>query len=210
MVDTSHLTDEALIELTRSAPSGDLSAFDQLVVRHREGVVANCRYLTRSDDDAQDLAQEVFVKVFFGLSDFEGRAQFRTWLRRVKVNHCLNFIEKRAGKKFVNLDDPELDGAPELSVAAEGETGGLAVEERERISRVLDAIPDSLRIPLILCDVDELPYQDIADLLGIGLSAVKMRIKRAREEFRRRFAGGEPAPRTRPRSAQAASGLEAS
>ena len=189
MADRSSLTDEALIESTRNAPPGDLSAFDQLVVRHREGVVANCRYMTRSEEDAQDLAQEVFVKAFFGLSEFEGRAQFRTWLNRIKVNHCLNFIEKKAGKKFVNLDDAELEGTPEFSVPPEGERDGLGDDERERISRVLDALPDTLRIPLILCDVDELPYQEIADVLGIGLSAVKMRIRRGRDEFRRRFEG---------------------
>lgn len=151
-------------------------------------MVANCRVITRSAADADDLAQDVFVKAFFGLRRFEGRAQFRTWLKRIKVNHCLNHLRKTRGAIMVDIDDvaPEDHGALRTPAAAPVEVQAAA--DREHIVSVLDAMADTLRIPLMLRDGDGQSYEEIANQLGIGLSAVKMRIKRARAEFRERFA----------------------
>ena len=77
--------------------------------------------------------------------------------------------------------------AEELSVAPVAERRAAAADERERIGRILDSMTDALRIPLIMRDMDQFSYQEIADELGIGLSAVKMRIKRAREQFRQMY-----------------------
>lgn len=189
-------SDERLVEIAREAPEGDTRAFERLVERHQRKVAANCRYLTRHADDAEDLAQEVFVKAFFNLRGFQGRSAFRTWLQRIKVNHCLNHLKKKQGKVFVDVEDPHTAHAEELRVEPAAERN-LASEGAQRlIGRILDSMSDTLRIPLIMRDMDQLSYQEIADALGIGLSAVKMRIKRAREEFQARFreAGGEPSP----------------
>ncbi len=181
------LTDERLVEQAQGAAPGDLRAFETLVERHQAKVTANCHYLSGSRADAEDLAQEVFVKAFFGLSRFEGRSQFVTWLRRIKVNHCLNFLKKRKSKTFVDVETPGLEGHEELHVAPRAGQALEAESERARIGRVLEAMSETLRIPLVMRDMDELSYQEIADELGIGLSAVKMRIKRGREEFRRLY-----------------------
>ena len=137
------------------------------------------------------MAQEVFVKVYFALSRFEGRSQFRSWLHRVKTNHCLNFVRKRWGKTFLAEDAPELQVDPVMQVAATAERQALASSQRERVGVILDAMPETLRVPLILRDLDDLSYAEVADILDLGLSATKMRIKRAREEFRRHFAAAE-------------------
>ncbi len=184
--------DERLVREALDAPDGDTHAFAELVRRHQSAVLANCRYLTRSPDDAEDLAQEVFVKAFFKLDTFEERARFSTWLQRIKVNHCLNFMRSRKGKSFVDANEPDLE--PELKVEANPASEAETASERARIRAVLDSLPDSLRVPLVLCDVDELSYKEIQDQLGLGLSAVKMRIARAREEFRRRWSQLESAP----------------
>lgn len=175
------------MEQVRSAPPGDLRAFEALVARHEQGVLANCRYLTGSADDAEDLAQEVFVKLYFRLGSFEGRSSFRTWSRRIKVNHCLNFMRKVSGKSFVDADDPAVAEAPQMRVEPAAQREHAAADEREQIRAVLGAMSNTLRIPLVLRDMDGLTYEEIAAELGIQLSAVKMRIKRAREEFRTRF-----------------------
>ena len=179
--------DEHLVEQARKAPQGDTMAFEHLVQRHQASILANCKYLTRSPDDAEDLAQEVFVKAFFRLDSFEGRSHFKTWLQQIKINHCLNFIKRRQGKRFVDIAEPGLEEEESLHVQAGGPTAVAGREERERINTVLESLPDHMRIPLVLCDVDGLSYQEIVDTLQIGMSAVKMRIKRAREEFRRRY-----------------------
>jgi len=107
-------TDDALVDAARHATDGDSRAFEQLVLRHMEHVVTNCRYLTRAPADAEDLAQEVFVRAYFGLSGFEGRASFRSWLQRIKVNHCLDFLSRNAGKSFVSIEDEGIAERPEF------------------------------------------------------------------------------------------------
>lgn len=181
------VTDFELVELARTALQGDMRAFEILIHRHQDQVLANCRYITKSSADSEDLAQEVFVKAYFGLKGFEGRSQFKTWLQRIKVNHCLNFLRKNEGKTFQDVDDPALAPASELQVGASADGHIRDIEARARISRVLDSLPDTLRIPLLLRDMDGLAYEEIAAALKIGLSAVKMRIKRGREEFRARY-----------------------
>jgi RNA polymerase sigma-70 factor (ECF subfamily) len=180
--------DEALVQAALRAPEGDTVAFAELVRRHQSTVLANCRHLTRSPDDAEDLAQEVFVKAFFKLSSFEGRARFLTWLKRIKVNHCLNYLKSKRGRSYLDISDVALSGEPALGADDEAMTGLEREQVRQRIREVLDALPDALRVPLVMCDVDELSYADIQAELGLGLSATKMRIARARQEFRRRWA----------------------
>src|ERR1044072_4597755 len=90
--------DEELLQAARNAPAGDLRAFEQLIGLYQKQILADCLYLTRDDANSEDLAQEVFVKAYFGLGSFEGRSSFRHWLQRIKVNHCLNHIKKRDGK----------------------------------------------------------------------------------------------------------------
>ncbi len=176
----STLPDGDLVERARVARPGDHRAFDELVRRHRRHVITNCRYITRAPSEAEDLAQDVFVKAYFALSRFEGRAQFKTWVRRIKLNHCLNWLEKQKHRQTTDIDTPGLDAAPTMQVRPDAGHR----DERELIAQALEALPDTLRVPLIMRDLDQLAYQDIADQLGVSLSAVKMRIKRGREQFR--------------------------
>ncbi len=181
--------EEDLLAAALRAREGDLRAFEQLVQQHQKRIVADCRFMTRDESSAEDLAQEVFVKAFFGLRSFEGRSSFRHWLQRIKVHHCLNHIKKQQGKRQVSIDDEVADEAEQLHVAPTAYARFEAMDDRRTIATILDSLPATLRIPLILREMDELSYEDIAAELGIGLSAAKMRIKRAREEFRQRYEG---------------------
>lgn len=187
-------SDEELVRRVQEASQGDFRAFDSLVERYQDRVQANCRYLSGSPTDAEDLAQEVFVRAYFGLRSFEGRASFHTWLRRVKANHCINFLKKKRGKTFLDLDDPPARESGELHVQPMAERNVDAEVLRRQIRETLDAIPDSLRIPLVLRDMDGLSYREIAAELGLGLSAAKMRVKRGREIFRSVYGGDADSP----------------
>lgn len=193
--DHGSLSDETLAKLVQGTPHGDLRAFELLVQRHKGHITANCRHMTGQADESEDLAQDVFVKAFFGISQFEGRAKFRTWLQRIKINHCLNHIRKRKGKHFVEVDDPSVEGSPALQAEGNPERDLMRLSQRQKVRGVLEMMRDSLRVPLIMSDMDGLSYKEIAEALDLGLSATKMRIKRAREEFRRLFKEMiEPAP----------------
>jgi RNA polymerase sigma-70 factor (ECF subfamily) len=185
--DESIVDDEELLAAVRRATPGDTRPFEQLVERHRRRVLANCRYLSGAPDEAEDLAQDVFVKAYFGLTRFEGRSGFATWLQRIKINHCLNFLRARKGRTFIHLEDPALESDSALRVPPQADVVVATREDRHAIRTILDCLPDTLRVPLIMRDVDGLSYEEIAGILELTLSAVKMRIKRGREEFRRQY-----------------------
>lgn len=190
--------DEELLLKVRGARDGDLRAFEQLVHQYQGRIVADCRHIIRDENNAEDLAQEVFVKAYFGLRRFEGRSSFRHWLQRIKVNHCLTYLKKQQGQTLVSLEADDTEGNAAMGNQATADCQADAMGDRQLISKILDSMSATLRIPLVLCDVDELSYEEIASALGISLSAVKMRIKRAREEFRSRYrAHTEPAERRR-------------
>jgi RNA polymerase sigma-70 factor (ECF subfamily) len=179
--------DEQLLQEARNAPEGDLRAFEQLVLRYQRRVVANCRYITREPNNAEDLAQDVLVKAYFGLARFEGKSSFAGWLQRIKINHCLDYLRKRAGRSFVGIEEQHVHEFDQLKDLATADRLTEAISDQQLIGEVLDSMPSSLRIPLLLCDMDELTYEEVAQSLGISLSATKMRVKRAREEFRVRY-----------------------
>jgi RNA polymerase sigma-70 factor (ECF subfamily) len=181
-------SDEQLVAQAQAGAGRNLRPFEELVRRHEAKVLANCRYLTGSADDAQDLAQEVFVKAYFGLRRFRQDSAFGTWVQRIKVNHCLNFLRKRKAQSFVDAQDPVLEAEAPLQVAPQASANLVAADRRQIIAEALERLPLTLRVPLVMSDLDEMPYQEIADRLDLGLSAVKMRIKRGREEFRRIYA----------------------
>lgn len=179
--------DASLVDRARRSPAGDTRAFDELVARHRGRVVANCRYLT-TGADAEDLAQEVLVKAYFSLKKYEQRSKFSTWLYRIKVNHCLN--HRRSERRHagdVTLDDAPVDAAP-LTVAPEADTALDREADVARVRAAVAALNDTLRVPLVMRELDEMSYDEIATALGLSLSAVKMRILRARQELRETLA----------------------
>ena len=179
--------EDRLFQQARQAPEGDLRAFEMLVQQNQRRIVADCRHITRDESVAEDLAQEVFVKAFFGMQNFEGRSSFRHWLQVIKVHHCLNHL-KRTKKQQVSLDDEDegMSNSIELSTA---DKTLERLSDRQRIHRILEMMPETLRLPLVLRDMDELSYKEVAANLKISLPAVKMRIKRAREWFRERYEG---------------------
>ena len=176
--------DEELLRAARNAPEGDLRAFEQLIALYQKRILADCTYLTRDESNSEDLAQEVFVKAYFGLQTFEGRSSFRHWLQRIKVNHCLNHIKKRTSRSEVTLDEMASEDIDELRVEPAVSRQLESVDDQARIQTILNSLPAKLRMPLIMRDMDDLSYEEIASALNVGLSAVKMRVKRAREQFR--------------------------
>lgn len=175
--------DAPLVERARHAPVGDTRAFDELMSRHRGRVVSNCRYMV-SPAEAEDLAQEVLVKAYFSLKKYERRSKFSTWLYRIKVNHCLN--HRRAARKHerdVAIDDASPD-ADALRVAPEADAALERDADVARVRAAVTALNETLRVPLVMRELDEMSYDEIATALGLSLSAVKMRILRARQELR--------------------------
>ncbi len=100
------LSDEQLVQQCGSAREGDTRAFEELVRRYEARVRANCRYLSGSEEDSWDLAQEVLMRAYRAIGRFEQQALFRTWLWRVKANHCLNYLERRRVREREEIVSP--------------------------------------------------------------------------------------------------------
>jgi RNA polymerase sigma-70 factor (ECF subfamily) len=192
MRDYRSQTDDELVADAQGSPEDDFRAFEELVRRYQQKVLTNCLYLAGSPDDAEDLAQEVMVKLFFGLPGFEGRASFRTWMMRVKSNHCINFVRKKQ-LRTVELGEVKLD--ERAAIEPDALRRASQREARDRVGEILLQMPETLRIPLVLRDMDGMEYKAIASELSLRLSAVKMRIMRGRAEFRRLLEQGSP-PKT--------------
>jgi len=164
-------------ELLALAAVGEQSAFEQLVLRH-QGRVFNLAYrFSRDRQDAEELAQEVFFKVWCHARTFKGQSAFSTWLYRLAVNTCLNYRQKKK-----NSPEP----LPLLADLAAADDAGREIENRERqhlLDRALDALPARQKMALILATFDGRSYEEIAQIMDVSISAVETLLFRARQNL---------------------------
>ncbi len=187
--------DENITDLVRQAQNGDDDAFSELV-RHYEKFVYNtaCKALSaggRSIDGADDIAQSAFIKAWRNLSLFRGECTFSTWLYRITVNTARDMLryESRRGTVSLVKDTEDEDDGSEWDVpVTSGDTiPEDAMERKEAIlavRRAIEELPEDQRQVIVMRDLHELSYQEIADKLGIELGTVRSRINRGRQKLK--------------------------
>lgn len=164
-------------KLIRLFNEGNENAFTKLVVKHREKV-RNLVFLTLGDtDNVDDISQDVFINVFHKLKDFRYESKFTTWLYRITVNKCRDYLRK---KKVRSIFVPIKDNEHEPAIKGHSENPDLPALVQKGIAK----LPDKLRIPLIFRDIDGLSYKEIADKLDCEVGTIKSRIFRARESLK--------------------------
>ncbi len=174
--------------------NGDEGAWRELVTLHTRRVFGLSYRFTGRVDEAEDLTQEIFIKVYRTLDRYrEADGPFPGWLMTVARNHAIDHYRRRKQELLRRTEDPQiLESAP---AREEHPITGLERQERARlVHRGLRALPPDLRLPLILCDLQGLPYDEIASTLQVPLGTVKSRINRARLELARRLKGGRSEP----------------
>ena len=186
------LPPQALARLCQQTLPEDTRAFEALVAQLKERVYATAYRLMGNREDAQDQAQEVFIKVYRGIKDLDDPATVTPWIYRLTVNTCFDALRKRErAPRTIPAAPPgaERDQEPGDVGAdpATPEEAALRRELRECLEEVLRGLDPSERGVLVLRDVEGRPYQEIAETLAVGLGAVKMRIHRARLAFQRLF-----------------------
>ena len=188
------LTDEELIVLCRRHLPGDTRPFEALVLRYSGKVRATCFRILGDWHEAEDQAQEVFIRVWRGLLQFEGRSSFSTWLYRITINTCHSALDKR--RRSPLLDGASFDAITDRVAAFPSpEQTVMARAERALLAKALALLTEGERVILALRETNDLGYQEIAAVLDIGLSAAKMRVARARLALRRAYqtlTEGEP------------------
>jgi RNA polymerase sigma-70 factor, ECF subfamily len=166
---------------------GDEAAWRELVARHTRRVFALAYRFTGRVDEAEDLTQEIFIKVYQSLDRYRaGDGSFTAWIMAVARNQAIDQYRRRRQERVRRVENPEI--VEGMASGEEGPLPGIEREERVRIvHRGLRALPPDLRLPLVLCDLQELPYDEIAATLQLPLGTVKSRINRARLELAKRL-----------------------
>ncbi len=178
-------------ELIRRSQRGDAGSFEGLVRLYQGRVFGLCLKLTGQRDDAEDLAQEVFIRAFHSLKGFRLEADFGTWLHRIAVNMWLNIKKKNSRVVQLSLDDPISTEEGEVSREVAGPEGAgdplAALEEaefRDLVRRALMMLSEEHRTALVLRDMEGCSYEEMAVVLQCSLGTVKSRISRARKAMR--------------------------
>jgi RNA polymerase sigma-70 factor (ECF subfamily) len=177
------------VRLMRLVAGGDTTAFEQLIERHQTLVAGTVARMLGSNSDVEDIAQQVFIRVWKSAGRYVARAKFTTWL--LKITRNLVFNEMRRAKRHPHLPvqiDPEAEEMPlKDEVTATPDATLLQVELQAEIEKAIMLLPDTQRMALVLRRYEELSYEEIADVLDLSVPAVKSLLFRARTELRERL-----------------------
>jgi RNA polymerase sigma-70 factor (ECF subfamily) len=184
------VTDHALIEATKN---GDEAAFSEIMSRYRNAITNYLYRFLNDYEEAVDLAQETFVRVYFAIDRYHTDYAFSTYIYRIATNLAISEIRKRKRRNLLSLtglfqSEPE-DGSefqpPDTRPLPDA---GLETSERERIiARAIATLPEKYRVPILLRDIEDLSYDEVAAVMKLGLGTTKSRISRARAMLREKL-----------------------
>jgi RNA polymerase sigma-70 factor, ECF subfamily len=175
--------------------AGEPEAFDMLVSKYSGDIFGLAFRLTQNRDDANDVTQETFLSAVRGIESFRGDAELKTWLFRIAVNHARNrfrWWKRRRLDRTISIEAPFGEGeVAEIDRIADRGAGpeldAIGQERRTAVFRELGDLPHAYREAVVLCDVEGYSYDEIAEILGIGIGTVKSRIARGRGVLRERL-----------------------
>lgn len=188
--------DETDLNLVKRSRNGDRDAFRILVERHQRRVFGLCFGMVRNKDDAMDLVQETFVKVFKNLDSFEGQSSFYTWTYRIATNVCIDFLRRANRYRTVDYDDAiqrdeDAEDAGSILPSRLGLDPARAYGRKElleKIEEALQKLSPAHRQAILLREVEGLSYQEMADVLEISIGTVMSRLHHARKNMQRLLA----------------------
>jgi RNA polymerase sigma factor (sigma-70 family) len=175
-------------ELVRRARQGDLAAYDELVKRYQERIYATIYHMTSNHEDANDLAQDSFIKAYSALKSFKGGSSFYTWIYRIAVNKTINFLKQRKNRHFMSLNDIDfnVENNPDLVALISEKTplreAGLT-ELQKKLNEALLKLSKDHRLVVVLHDVQGMSHDEIAEIAGCNIGTVRSRLFYARQQL---------------------------
>ena len=163
-------------ELVQMAAAGDETAFEEIVGRYKNLVYSVVLRMVADSEDANDIAQEVFIKVYRNLDKYSSEFRFSTWIIRIATNTVIDFRRKKK-QEFVSIDEMETE-LPDI-VTPENEY--IEKEQKSELMNAINSLPDMYKMPIVLYHLEGLSYQDISSILGVSMSKIKNRIFRGRK-----------------------------
>ena len=181
------MTREQEAAVIRRVLGGEVNAFEDLVAAYEKNVYNLALRMTGNAQDAEDMAQEAFIKAYNSLSHFRGDSKFSVWLYRIVSNVCLDFLRRQNRRPASSLSQEDDDGEEvQLDVPDESQSPELLLERqltREAVQRGLQALSEEQRQILLLREIQGLSYEEIAQTLDLEEGTVKSRIFRARKKL---------------------------
>jgi RNA polymerase sigma-70 factor (ECF subfamily) len=188
--DYASARDEALV---KQAQAGDLEAFEELVARHRDKVYSRAFSIVRNEDDAIEVSQEAWIKIWQRLQQFQGESSFLTWVTRVVINLCLDYLRKQKRLPSESIDQFDEDPGRierQMPAVTPNPTEGLERDElREKIDGALARLSTEHRTALVLHAFENLEYKEIAERMGCSIGTVMSRLFYARRRLAALLAG---------------------
>ncbi len=171
-------TDES--DLIERFKKGEASAFEAVVRKYQDRIYNLCRYMLRDPQNAQDAAQDVFLKAYKALKDFRPESSLYTWIYRIAVTTCLDY--RRKSRREMSRSEPLTEDLPSVEPLPEElyESGEIP----DSIQLALQKLPEKLKAAIVLREIEEFSYEEIAEVLHTSTGTVKSRISRAREQLR--------------------------
>lgn len=181
--------DEESVRLMLRVKEGDMRAFEQLVEMHQRAVIGTVARMLNNMDDAHDIAQQVFVRVWRSAARYEPSAKFTTWLFTIARNLVFNEMRRRGRKKEVSMEEDQEEHHREHATAARQNPDNVVAQgEMEcAIDRAIQSLPEKQRLAVSLRKDADMPYEEICEILGMSLSAVKSLLFRARNELKEKL-----------------------
>jgi len=180
-------------ELVRRARKGDLAAYDDLVKRYQERIYATIYHMTSNHEDANDLAQESFIKAFSALKSFKGGSTFYTWLYRIAVNKTINFLKQRKNRTHMSLNDIDFNAEHDTDLIAlisektPRRDAGLN-ELQKKLNEALLKLSEPHRLVVVLHDVQGQSHEEIAEIMDCNIGTVRSRLFYARQQMQAELA----------------------
>jgi len=176
------------MDLVKRARRGDLAAYDELVRRYQERIYATVYHMTANHEDANDLAQESFIKAFQALRSFKGGSSFYTWVYRIAVNKTINFLKQRKNRAQMSLDDLDFNAEhdPDLVALISEKTPRREVnlaELQEKLNAAMQKLSEPHRLVVTLHDVQGLSHEEIAKVMECNIGTVRSRLFYARQQL---------------------------
>jgi len=179
--------------LVHQARRGDLKSYDELVKRYQERIYATIYHMTSNHEDANDLAQDSFIKAFQALGSFKGGSSFYTWLYRIAVNKTINFLKQRKNRMHMSLNDLDFNAEhdPDLMALISHKTprrdAGLS-ELQEKLNAALLKLSEPHRLVVVLHDVQGQSHEEIAKVMDCNIGTVRSRLFYARQQLQSELA----------------------
>lgn len=169
--------------LIKRIKDGDVDAFEDIIALYEKKVFGIIYQITKNQNEIEDLAQEVFIKIYRNIDKFQGNSSLYTWIYKITVNLCLDELRKK--KEVIYLDEKinVNDGEIELQLPSKEKNQEQQYEEKElkeKMQIAIDRLPDKQKMMIVLRDIKGFTYEEISEITGIKLGTVKSQINRAR------------------------------